>query len=159
MLAANAAAGGGATGALTDLLGLESELTNIQAGIRQIDQIGSNPAANVATMAAALQNQQQQQSVGRYSSPDMIPLGSLQTSSGNFPSAANHQSSLPTNHMSIPNQQPVTMAQQQGGQQKPHYPQAIMKSGGVTSKPDLFGAAPFLPPPPSKVISESIALS
>ena len=52
--AVGASLGGGTSGALTDLLGLESECANIQAGIRQIDQIGSNPVA-----LAALQNQQQ----------------------------------------------------------------------------------------------------
>ena len=122
---------GGASGALNDLLGLESECANIQAGIRQIDQIGSNPVA-----LAALQNQQQ--GMG-YNTPEMIPIGSLQPSSNQFPGA---------NQMNVT--QPVASAPQQG--QKPHYPQAIMNSGGVTSKQDLFGATPFLPPPPSKVI-------
>ena len=126
---------GGASGALNDLLGLESECANIQAGIRQIDQIGSNPVA-----LAALQNQQQ--GIG-YNTPEMIPIGSLQPSSNQFPGA---------NQINVT--QPVTSAPQQG--QKPHHPQAIMNSGGVTSKQDLFGATPFLPPPPSKVIYASL---
>ena len=117
-------AAGGASGALNDLLGLESECANIQEGIRQIDQIGSNPAA-----LANMQNTPQ----GIGYNADMIPIGSLQPSSSQFPG---------TNQMN-------TAAQQQG--QKPHHPQAIMNSGGVSSKPDLFGATPFLPPPPSKV--------
>ena len=133
------AATGGTSGALTDLLGLESECANIQAGIRQIDQIGSNPAAMVA-----LQNQQQ--GIG-YNPSEMIPIGSLQPSSNHFP--VSHPP-----HQNIPSQmnttQPVTTSLQQG--QKPHYPQAIMNSGGATSKQDLFGATPFLPPPPSKVV-------
>ena len=69
----------------------------------------------------------------------MIPIGSLQPSSNQFPRA---------NQMNV--NQGVTSTPQQG--QKPHHPQAIMNSGGVTSKQDLFGATPFLPPPPSKVI-------
>ena len=135
-----ASIGGGATGALTDLLGLEGELTNIQEGIRQIDQIGSNPAAMVV-----LQNQQHQQ-MG-YNTSDMIPIGSLQPSSSSFP--ANHppHQSNQMNQMNLT--QPAPAATQHG--HKPHYPQAIMSSGGVTSKQDLFGATPFLPPPPSKV--------
>lgn len=129
---------GGASGALTDLLGLESECANIQAGIRQIDQIGSNPAAMVV-----LQNQQH--GMG-YNPSEMIPIGSLHPSSNHFPgSNPPHQQIASQMNMT----QPVTAASQQG--QKPHYPQAIMNSGGVTSKQDLFGATPFLPPPPSKV--------
>ena len=123
------AATGGASGALNDLLGLESECANIQAGIRQIDQIGSNPVA-----LASLQNQPQ----GMGYNADMIPIGSLQPSSNQFPG---------TNQMS-------STASQQG--QKSHHPQAIMNSGGVSSKPDLFGATPFLPPPPSKVTTKDI---
>ena len=116
---------GGASGALNDLLGLESECANIQAGIHQIDQIGSNPAA-----LASIQNQAQ----GMGYNADMIPIGSLQPSSNQFPGS---------NQMNVAAQQPG---------QKPHHPQAIMNSGGVSSKPDLFGATPFLPPPPSKVL-------
>ena len=122
--ASGGVATGGASGALNDLLGLESECANIQAGIRQIDQIGSNPAA-----LANIQNQHQ----GMGYNADMIPIGSLQPSSNQFPG---------TNQMNTTAQQPL---------QKSHHPQAIMNSGGVTSKPDLFGATPFLPPPPSKV--------
>ena len=126
---------GGTSGALTDLLGLESECANIQAGIRQIDQIGSNPVA-----MAALQNPGIS---GFNSGAEMIPIGSLQPSSNHFPVGSQQQqmntSSLPVSNTSHP------------GQHKPHHPQAIMNSGGVTSKQDLFGATPFLPPPPSKV--------
>ena len=127
--AATGATVGGASGALNDLLGLESECANIQAGIRQIDQIGSNPAA-----LASIQNQAQ----GMGYNADMIPIGSLQPSSNQFPGS---------NQMNVAAQQPG---------QKPHHPQAIMNSGGVSSKPDLFGATPFLPPPPSKVSLENI---
>ena len=128
--AAGGATTGGASGALTDLLGLESECANIQAGIRQIDQIGSNPVA-----MAALQNQQP--GLGLNTS-EMIPIGSLQPSSNQFP---------------VPHQMKMTqaMANAQHQGQKPHHPHAIMNSGGVASKQDLFGATPFLPPPPSKV--------
>ena len=133
--AATGATAGGASGALNDLLGLESECANIQAGIRQIDQIGSNPVA-----MAALQNPGIS---GFNSGAEMIPIGSLQPSSNHFPVGSQQQqmntSSLPVSNTSHP------------GQHKPHHPQAIMNSGGVTSKQDLFGATPFLPPPPSKV--------
>ena len=138
--AVGGAATGGTSGALTDLLGLESECANIQAGIRQIDQIGSNPAAMVA-----LQNQQQ--GMG-YNPPEMIPIGSLQPSSNHFPGSHPPHQHVP-GQMNITHPVTTTAPQQV---QKPHYPQAIMNSGGVTSKQDLFGATPFLPPPPSKVI-------
>ena len=59
-----------ASGALTDLLGLESELTSIQAGMRSLEQMG---ASGGHTQPAASQGQ-----------PDMIPVGSLQPSVG-FP--------------------------------------------------------------------------
>ena len=122
---------GGASGALNDLLGLESECANIQAGIRQIDQIGSNPVA-----MAALQNPGIS---GFNSGAEMIPIGSLQPSSNHFPVGSQQQMS--TSGLQVSNT---------SGQHKPHHPQAIMNSGGVTSKQDLFGATPFLPPPPSK---------
>ena len=130
--AVGASLGGGTSGALTDLLGLESECANIQAGIRQIDQIGSNPVA-----MAALQNPGIS---GFNSGAEMIPIGSLQPSSNHFPVGSQQQ--MGTSSLQVSNT---------SGQHKPHHPQAIMNSGGVTSKQDLFGATPFLPPPPSKV--------
>ena len=65
-----------ASGALTDLLGLESELTSIQAGMRSLEQMGASQlygASGGHTQPAASQGQ-----------PDMIPVGSLQPSVG-FP--------------------------------------------------------------------------
>lgn len=58
---------GGASGALSDLLGLEGELSNIQKGMQQMDHVPQNRAGAFGF------NQ------------DMIPRGSLQPSSNSFP--------------------------------------------------------------------------
>eukprot|EP00096_Caligus_rogercresseyi_P002828 TRINITY_DN1513_c3_g1_i1.p1 TRINITY_DN1513_c3_g1~~TRINITY_DN1513_c3_g1_i1.p1 ORF type:complete len:1235 (-),score=350.60 TRINITY_DN1513_c3_g1_i1:195-3899(-) len=105
--------GGG--GALSDLLGLQDELTHIQAGIRQIDKI-----APTAPMS--------------FQTDSMIPLSGNHTlHHGQLVTEANqhhhqHQQGLNKRPAAIMNSNPV---------------------GGMGGS-DAFGAAPFLPPPPSK---------
>ncbi|XP_040570002.1 protein disabled [Lepeophtheirus salmonis] len=96
-------------GALSDLLGLQDELTHIQAGIRQIDKI-----APTAPMS--------------FQTDSMIPLGV-------------RNNPIPAQQLSFETH--VTLNKR---------PAAIMNMNPVTtiSGSDAFGAAPFLPPPPSK---------
>ena len=93
--------------AIDDLLGLESEISAIQAGIQQIDKITPNAPMSFQT-------------------DSMLPLHIKMPESSSLPHSTQPQA--------LPAQKPK--------------PVAVMNNG--QAKPDMFGAAPFLPPPPSK---------
>lgn len=132
---------GQASGALSDLLGLENELTSIQAGIRQIDKIA--PSAPMS-----------------FQTDSMIPIGSLQPSS-NFPTSSSndhpHQSSVNhhQNHQpypGLPHAPTATQVKDIGTASEAQSPinPALMTQAPILQRHDPFGATPFLPPPPSK---------
>lgn len=107
-----------------DLLGLESQLTSIQAGIHQIDNITPN------TIPMTL------------NTDSMMPLGSQM-------SQAQVMTSLTSSGPQMRVAGGMVVSSASGTTQKT-YPQAIMNTGPI-SKPDSFGSAPFLPPPPSRM--------
>lgn len=110
---------------LSDLLGLESELSNIQAGIQQIDRIAPN-TSNLS-----------------FPTDSMIPIMSTQQQSnsnvyGYLPPQANQPQ---------PQQQQSNQSQNVG--EVKSFPQAIVNTGQISQqRADAFGATPFLPPPP-----------
>ncbi|XP_059099069.1 uncharacterized protein LOC131893139 [Tigriopus californicus] len=106
-----------------DLLGLESQLTSIQAGIHQIDNITPN------TIPMTL------------NTDSMMPLGGQM-------SQAQAMTSMVSSGPQMRVAGGIIVSSASGTTQKT-YPQAIMNTGPV-SKPDSFGATPFLPPPPSR---------
>ena len=150
-------AGGPASGALSDLLGLESELTNIQvilfvcsnkkamstlnvfqAGIRQIDKIA--PSAPMS-----------------FQTDSMIPIGSLQPSSNNFPNEGQmNQQPYPGLPHAPTAMQAKELAPSQQETQLPLNPALMTQAQPqqqqqqqLSGRPDPFGGTPFLPPPPS----------